>query len=62
MGVPSAVGPLAAGVILDNYNPNLVWYAAGGLAAVAALGFLVLNSAAGARLATMEVQAEAVSD
>ena len=61
-GIPSAVGPLAAGVILDNYNPNLVWYAAGGLAAVAALGFLVLNSAAGARLATMEVQAEAVSD
>jgi MFS family permease len=59
-GIPSAVGPLAAGVILDNYNPNLVWYAAGALAAVAALGFLVLNSAARARLATMEVQAEAV--
>lgn len=59
-GIPSAVGPLAAGVILDNYNPNLVWYAAGGLAAVAALGFLMLQSAARARLASTEVRAEAV--
>jgi len=59
-GIPSAVGPLAAGIILDNYNPNLVWYAAGGLAAVAALGFLGLQSAARARLTALENEVEAV--
>jgi MFS family permease len=59
-GIPSAVGPLAAGIILDNYNPNLVWYSAGGLAAVAAVGFLALHSAARARLASTDLAAEAV--
>ena len=58
--IPSAVGPLAAGIILDNFNPNLVWYAAGMLAAVAAAGFLVLNSTARARLAAAEAQAQTV--
>jgi MFS family permease len=27
--IPTAVGPLAAGLIMDNYNPNWVWYASG---------------------------------
>ena len=27
--IPTAIGPLAAGVIMDNYNPNWVWYACG---------------------------------
>ena len=27
--IPTAVGPLAAGLIMDNYNPNWVWYACG---------------------------------
>ena len=27
--IPTAVGPLAAGLIMDNYNPNWVWFAAG---------------------------------
>ncbi len=27
--LPTAVGPLAAGLIMDNYNPNWVWYACG---------------------------------
>ena len=27
--LPTAIGPLAAGMIMDNYNPNWVWYAAG---------------------------------
>ncbi len=25
----AAIGPWAAGIIMDNYNPNLIWYAAG---------------------------------
>lgn len=58
-GIPSAIGPLAAGIILDNYNPNLVWYAAGLLAAVAAAGFLVMNTTARARLAATAPEAQA---
>lgn len=27
--IPTAIGPLAAGLIMDNYNPNWVWYACG---------------------------------
>ncbi len=57
--IPSAIGPLAAGLILDNYNPNLVWYAGGALALVACLGFLVLHSAARARLAQPQAAPDA---
>jgi MFS family permease len=56
--IPSAIGPLAAGLILDNYNPNLVWYAGGALALVASLGFLGLHSVARARLAQPQTEAE----
>ena len=48
--IPSAIGPLAAGVIMDNYNPNWVWYACGIIAAVAALGFTAMHLRAGHRL------------
>jgi MFS family permease len=27
--LPMTIGPLAAGIIMDNYNPNWVWYGAG---------------------------------
>jgi len=27
--IPNAIGPLLAGVVMDNYNPNWVWYGAG---------------------------------
>lgn len=56
--IPSAIGPLAAGLVLDHYNPNLVWYAGGALALVACLGFLVLHSAARARLEAPQAAAE----
>ena len=26
ISVPAAIGPAAAGIVLDNYNPNLLWY------------------------------------
>ncbi|MEW6567918.1 MAG: MFS transporter [Chloroflexota bacterium] len=42
-GVPAAVGPWAAGLVLDNYNPNWVWYLAGMLSALAAASFLALD-------------------
>jgi MFS family permease len=56
--IPSAIGPLAAGLVLDNYNPNLVWYAGGVLALIASLGFLVLHSTARARLAPSQPGSE----
>jgi MFS family permease len=41
--IPATIGPGAAGVILDNYNPNLLWYIGGGLCAVSALAFYFLH-------------------
>jgi len=42
--IPSLFGPLLAGLIMDNYDPNLVWYLAGVIGFVAALGYWKLNS------------------
>jgi predicted MFS family arabinose efflux permease len=47
--MPAAIGPGAAGVILDNFNPNLLWYLGGALCAVAAVGFYLLHLRLGAR-------------
>lgn len=41
--IPSIFGPGAAGLILDNMNPNLLWYVAGILCAVAAFAYYVLH-------------------
>lgn len=41
--IPATVGPAAAGLILDNYNPNLLWYIGGVLCIVAAVGFYGLH-------------------
>jgi MFS family permease len=41
--IPATIGPAAAGLILDRYNPNLLWYIGGILCAVAALGFYALH-------------------
>jgi MFS family permease len=50
--LPATVGPLAAGLIMDNYNPNWVWYAGGILCTISIIGFLFLQRAAGDRLST----------
>ena len=47
--VPSMIGPWAAGLIMDNYNPNWVWYAGGILCAVAMTAFYGLHLRLGAR-------------
>jgi MFS family permease len=41
--VPSTFGPGAGGLILDNYNPNLIWYLCGVFCLAAILIFLVLG-------------------
>ncbi len=42
-GLPSIIGPSAAGLILDNFNPFLLWYVAAGISAVAIGGFYLLH-------------------
>jgi MFS family permease len=41
--IPATIGPAAAGYILDNYNPNLVWYIGGILCLAAMFGFYLLH-------------------
>jgi MFS family permease len=41
--IPATIGPGAAGYILDNYNPNLLWYIGGVLCAISALSFYALH-------------------
>lgn len=41
--LPFAIGPYLAGVLMDNFNPNLLWYACGLCGAFATIGFLILH-------------------
>jgi MFS family permease len=41
--IPSMVGPGAAGWVLDNFNPNLLWYVGGILCVLSALSFFALQ-------------------
>lgn len=41
-GIPFAVGPFLAGLVLDNLNPRLLWYAAGLVGTLAMGAFLAL--------------------
>ena len=43
LSIPAAIGPLAAGVVLDNYRPNLLWYLAAIFCAISAAGFYALH-------------------
>jgi len=45
--VPATVGPAAAGVVLDNYDPNLVWHLGSVLCAISAVCFYVLHARLG---------------
>ena len=41
--LPAAFGPFAAGIVLDNYQANLLWYLAALFCAVSATGFYALH-------------------
>jgi MFS family permease len=41
--LPATLGPAAAGLILDHYNPNLLWYVGGILCMVSAVSFYALH-------------------
>ena len=47
--VPSMIGPWAAGLVFDNYNPNYVWYIGGLLCIVAIMAFYYLHIRLGAK-------------
>jgi MFS family permease len=41
--IPSTIGPGAAGYILDNFNPNLLWFIGGLLCGLSALAYYALH-------------------
>jgi MFS family permease len=47
--IPWAVGPLGAGLIMDNGDPHLVWLVAFAIGMVSTAGFLWLQRRAGTR-------------
>ncbi len=59
--VPSAVGPWAAGIILDNFDPHLIWVLCAGISATAIAGFLLLHSFTRARFARQAAPAPSPS-
>lgn len=49
--LPSIIGPTLAGYVMDNYNPNWIWYAGGILCAISSMGFIWLHQSTRARFA-----------
>jgi len=47
--IPSTIGPGLAGYIMDNYNPNLVWYLGGALCGLSVLAYYALHLRLGAK-------------
>jgi MFS family permease len=47
--IPSTIGPGAAGYILDNYNPDLLWYIGGALCGLSVLAYYYLHLRLGQR-------------
>lgn len=42
-GLPAIIGPGLAGVIIDNYNPNLLWYIGAVLCVISAIGYFAMH-------------------
>jgi MFS family permease len=47
--LPATIGPAAAGLILDHYNPNWLWYIGGLMCAISAVWFYFLHINLGAQ-------------
>lgn len=50
--IPHIFATLAAGLVMDNFNPNLVWFLGGGISLIAAAGFYFLHLKARGRFLT----------
>jgi len=59
--IPSMVGPLLAGLTMDNLDPRWVWYSVGVIGIVTALGFVGLGRVMARRERSLEPAAEAVA-
>ena len=59
--IPSTVGPGAAGYILDNYNPNLLWYIGGALCALSVLAYYALHLRLGSKAEFAPAKEEATA-
>jgi MFS family permease len=61
--IPAMVGPWLAGLVLDNTNPNLLWYLGGVLCLLSVTGFIFLHRRLGKQkrfaLEPMELQSAA---
>jgi len=55
--IPGMVGPLLAGLIMDNLDPRWLWYAAGLVGLTAAAGFVLLRKWMGDSLADQPAKA-----
>jgi len=60
--IPFALGPLAAGLIMDNYNPHWIWYGSGILSMMAIAAYLFLHFRASERLAKMNSTVQPEND
>jgi predicted MFS family arabinose efflux permease len=54
--IPATIGPGAAGIILDGFTPELLWYIGAALCAFSALGFYALHLRLGAQERFIPVQ------
>ena len=54
MAIPNLFGVLLAGVVIDTIGPNWVWYFAGILSFIAAVGFWMLHKVTKDRFAKIK--------
>ena len=59
--IPSTLGPGAAGYILDNYNPNWLWFIGGVLCGISVLAYYALHERLGSRPQFAPAQKEPLS-
>jgi MFS family permease len=52
--IPSLFGVIVAGLIMDHFNPNLVWYLSGIICLIAVLGLIMLQRITKDRLSEKE--------
>jgi MFS family permease len=52
--IPWAVGPLGAGLIMDHFDPRLMWFIAFGIGMLSMLGYLGLHFRAGTKFAARQ--------
>jgi MFS family permease len=60
--IPATIAPTAAGVILDNYDPNLLWYIGGGLCLVSVMSFYALHLVLGKQKRFQNINGDAEAE